>query len=128
MKNLLIIVTLLLMFILSCSKKDRKLDEVNFRNDICYIISEETPYTGKVYDNYKDAKRKMEANYKNGKLDGLRIEWYENGQKKAEENFKNGKLNGLKTIWYESGEKQGEVSFENDVPVGKMKFWRIEKK
>lgn len=124
MKNLLILVTITFMLLLSCSVNERKLDEMKFRNDICYYDNEETPYTGKVLDFYEGGSKKLEANYKKGKLHGLEITWYENGNKKAEVNFKDGMHHGLKTVWYEHGRKQVEVNFENDQPVGKIKSWK----
>ena len=49
----------------------------------------------------------MEENtYKDGKVDGLRTEWYENGQKKSEGNYKDGwNRDGLWTWWDENGQK-----------------------
>jgi len=49
---------------------------------------------------------KTEINFKDGKKEGIKTEWYENGQKSYEETWKNGKENGLSTIWYENGQIQ----------------------
>ena len=70
----------------------------------------------------------LEESYKNGKRNGLRIEysrsnkkiaeaewandvlsgyskfWYENGQLRINEYFLNGKLNGLRKIFYDNGQ------------------------
>ena len=51
--------------------------------------------------------------FKNGKLDGLKKQWYENGQLSVEGNFKNGELDGLQRSWYENGQLNYEVNYKN---------------
>ena len=41
---------------------------------------------------YPSGQKYYEENYKNGKLDGLRIMWYVTGQKFSEQNYKDGFL------------------------------------
>ena len=54
--------------------------------------------------NYHGGK-KYEANYKDGKLDGLWVVWHENGQKGIEKNYKDGKLvEGSAKYWNSKGE------------------------
>jgi len=48
-----------------------------------------------------ERKKKTEVNYKNGKVDGLWVDYYENGKKCSEENYKDGKRDGLCTDYYE---------------------------
>ena len=52
--------------------------------------------------NYHGGK-KYEANYKDGKLDGLVVSWHENGQKKAEATFKDNEGISIK-YWNSKGE------------------------
>ena len=42
---------------------------------------------GVVETHYDNGKLESRANYKNGKLDGLREVWHENGQQLSRENF-----------------------------------------
>jgi antitoxin component YwqK of YwqJK toxin-antitoxin module len=42
---------------------------------------------------YPDGKKKLELNYKNGKLNGMSKEYFENGKLKAEWHYKEGVLN-----------------------------------
>ena len=54
--------------------------------------------------NYHGGK-KYEANYKDGKLDGLVVSWHETGQKHTEANYKDGKLvEGSEKFWNSKGE------------------------
>jgi len=53
--------------------------------------------------NYHGGK-KYEANYKDGKLDGLVVSWHETGQKHTEANYKDGKLVGSMKLWNSKGE------------------------
>ena len=60
-----------------------------------------------------ERKKKTEVNYKNGKVDGLWVDYYENGKKCSEENYKDGKRDGLCTEWYENGQKGMERNLKN---------------
>ena len=49
--------------------------------------------------------KKYEANYKDGKLDGLVVSWHETGKKHTEANYKDGKLvEGSEKFWNSKGE------------------------
>jgi antitoxin component YwqK of YwqJK toxin-antitoxin module len=55
---------------------------------------------------------KSEANYKDGKKDGLHRGWYENGQLMFEFNYKNGKRTLYKE-WYENGRLESKKVYDN---------------
>ena len=61
------------------------------------------PFTGVGFDVYSNGLMMFEANYKNGKLDGLFKFWYLNGQLANSSNYKDGELDGLDKGWYEDG-------------------------
>ncbi len=82
----------------------------------------ETERTTKV-EYWPNGKKRLEAHYKDDKLDGLATEWYENGQKSGEGHYKNGKLDGLETHWHENGQKSYEGHNKNGVPDGLWTFW-----
>ena len=84
-------------------------------NDIAY--HEGTPFTGRVEDFYKNGQKETEANYKDGKLDGLETEWYENGQKADEANYKDGKL-WTAVVWKPNGEKCPVTNVKDGDGVG----------
>ena len=83
----------------------------DFKEDRDLFRVEEKPFTGVWVDyyDYENGQKEYEGHYKDGKLNGLYVEWYEDGQKKCEEHYKNGKENGLCTWWYENGQKECEV-------------------
>ncbi len=97
----------------------KEVSYLQYRNDVSYEVNSETPYTGKLVELHWNGKKKREATYKNGKLDGLHTSWYLNGQKKDEETHKNGKLTG----WYENGQKKREATHKNDKLDGLMTRW-----
>ncbi|MFZ1691551.1 MAG: hypothetical protein WAT74_00010 [Flavobacteriales bacterium] len=76
--------------------------------------------------------KSREGLLKNGKKEGLWVEWYENGQKKSEETYVDGRLSGIATIWWPNGERKreaqyfdGELSkilYTNDVPPEESLF------
>ena len=121
-------------------------DELENREGIIYLKGSETPYTGKVFDLWKNGKKRWEANYKDGKKEGLEVQcyengqkrvetnskdgmdkitfWYKNGQKEGEENYKDGAFDGLQTRWHENGKKKWEANYKDGGPVdGSEKFW-----
>ena len=61
----------------------------------------------------KDGQKKMEANYKDGKQDGLSTHWYDNGQKEAEITYKDGKQDGLWIIYNQEGTETGRETYKN---------------
>ena len=99
-------------------------DELEEREGIYYFKDSDTPYTGKVYGLYENGQKKAEVNFKDGKRDGLELQWYENGQKQFEANFKDGKPDGLNLGWHENGQKKAEGNWKDDKVVeGSRKFW-----
>ena len=72
---------------------------------------------------YYHGGKKYEANYKDGKLDGLWVVWHENGQKAVEANYKDGKEEGLETQWHENGQKGIEKNYKDGTLVeGSAKY------
>ena len=63
-----------------------------------------------------------EGYWKNGKLDGLQVQWHKSGQKKSEGNFKNGKPDLLVEVWHENGQKLREARYKNGVVISE-KYW-----
>lgn len=84
-------------------------------------ISDKSSYTGETVEYYKNGKKRIAFNYKDGKEDGLNISWHKNGKKKYESFLKNG--DGKKTYWYESGEKKAEIDIRNWKMNGKHIVW-----
>jgi len=79
--------------------------------------------SGKVTSKYMSEKKKSEADWVDGKQDGLEVLWHENGEKESEVNFKDGKLEGLATWWHENGEKESEYNFKDDMKDGLETQW-----
>jgi len=98
-------------------------DEVERREDITYLKGSDTPYTGKVYQLYPNGQKEYEADFWNGKEDGLQTEWYENGQKKEEGIWKNGEQDVLQTRWYENGQKKNEANGKDGKMDGLWSEW-----
>ena len=71
--------------------------ETERRDDgFTYLKGSDTPYTGKIFINYENGKKRAEANYKDGKVDGVAVKWYENGQKQGEAYYKEGEKIAVK--------------------------------
>ena len=97
-------------------------EELEPREGVVYLKGSDTPYTGKIFSLYPSGKREQEAHYKNGKPEGLYVEWYKNGQKAGEWNYKDGKRDGLQVYWHENGQKMAEGKAKNGELVS-AKFW-----
>ena len=90
-----------------------KLEE---REGLAYVKGSDAPYTGKVYGLYENGQKKAEANFKDGKPNGVMVLWHDNGQKSYEANFKDGKRDGLWLTWHDNGQKNDEGNWKD----GKM--------
>ena len=97
-----------------------KLEE---REGLAYVKGSDAPYTGNVYGLYENGQKKAEANFKDGKRDGLELQWYENGQKQFEANFKDGKPDGLNLGWHENGQKIREENYKDGKGDGLQRGW-----
>ena len=120
----LIIVTLPLLLGGCVEKHDGVNTEgVELRDGIAYLRGSDTPYTGKIYGLYKNGRKLAEGNYKDGKQEGLTVEWHENGLKKAEANFNDGKQEGLAVEWHENGLKKAEGNWKDGKQEGLAVKW-----
>ena len=52
------------------------LDKLEEREGIVYLKGSDTPYTGKATSLYENGQKWSEANFKDGKLDGLAVGWH----------------------------------------------------
>ena len=66
------------------------LDQLEKREGIQYLSGSDTPYTGKAFALYENGQKEAEANFKDGKPDGLQVAWHWNGQKSFEVIFISG--------------------------------------
>lgn len=62
---------------------------------------------------YKNGEIVRQENFKNGLLDGWRIDYYANGSIKTKSFYKNGKLDGIQFSYYDSGKIQKKESFKD---------------
>ena len=80
-------------------------------------------YTGKSFMLYENGQKQLEANYKDGKRDGLHTNWHKNGQKKSEINYKDGKIVGLDVSWHDNGQKSSEKNRKDGKQDGLAAEW-----
>ena len=88
---------------------------------IRYLKDSDTPYTGKLFNVYKNGVRSSELNYKDGKLHGPWITWH-GRWKSSEFNHKENKAHGVFTMWHRNGKKQGEVIYKDDEKIS-AQYW-----
>ena len=61
------------------------LDELGEREGVVYLKLSNTPYTGKGFEFHENGQKALELTFKEGKRDGLVLQWHSNGQKKTED-------------------------------------------
>ena len=117
MKVILLSLLVISSSLLGAEPKVVSFDKIQYRikdgSELAYIPNQETPFTGKAVDFYKNGQKEKEGNYKDGKAYGLMTVWYENGQKKWEGNYKDGLNEGLATKWYENGQMEREGNYKD---------------
>ena len=97
--------------------------KLKLKGSIAYEIKSDKPYSGNAVKFRSNGQKEEEANYKDGKLDGLETQWHPNGRKMQELDHKDGKLDGLVVTWYESGQKNEEVNYKDDKQEGLYEEW-----
>lgn len=104
--------------------KEEITNVIQIKNDMAYLPNENEPFTGKYEEYYSsNGQKKSEANYRDGKLNGLFTSWYENGKKKSETSYINGEADGLFTWWYENGQKMSETDYIDGKANGVTVEW-----
>ena len=78
-------------------------------------------YNGIVYGAWINKQVNWKGNYKDGKRDGLYIEWDEYGKVREEINFKDGVVDGLSTFWDYSGKVIEEANFKDGKCINGVK-------
>jgi len=93
------------------------------RGDLLYELNGQKPYTGDVFELYKDGSRKLSGSIKGGMKNKLWIYYTENGQIRTEENYKDGKKDGKSTRYYENGQIEEDGNYKNGESDGKWTFF-----
>ncbi len=75
------------------------------------------------FNPFSPSPKKWEISYKDGKFDGLAIQWYKNGNKRDETNWKIDKKHGLDTVWDENGNILQEGSWKSGKQDGEWTMW-----
>lgn len=84
---------------------------VQDRTGIKFEVNHDEPYTGWVVGFYQNRQKRIESQYKAGRLDGAEITWFDNGQKSSESQHTNGVAHGLRSAWYRTGNIQQESRY-----------------
>ena len=72
---------------------------------------------------YPNGELKIEANYKNGKLEGIGKRYYESGRLQGNGNYKNDKVEGIFILYYENGQLEQEGNYKNGKEEGIFKTY-----
>ena len=75
-------------------------------------------FTGKSIRKYANNKKAQEAHWKNGKLHGLKKEWWESGAIREKMNFIAGYRHGEFTRYYDNGSLKIKENYEKDILEG----------
>ena len=90
-------------------------------NDIFSIKGENTPVNARIYQ-YKNGKKEIMGIMKNGKKEGIWVEWHNYGRR-LQETYKNGVLDGFVSIFYKNGQKEWRHTYNNGVLEGNYTRW-----
>ena len=111
-KSITVLVCLILFTSCTQSIDGRKEKEyIEERKGIIYYKG--TPFTGEIFENYKNGQLNSKENFKDGKRDGLSEWYYENGKLQVKSNYKDGKENGLYEQYDENGQLRYKINFKD---------------
>ena len=89
---------------------------------LLYRSGESEPYSGWGKETYDSGQAARLVEVKDGKPNGLMIEWYSNGQKSVEGTLKDSKWDGLIKGWHDNGQRLLEGTLK-DGELSSAKYW-----
>ncbi len=96
----------------------------NFMEDFSILYYQGQLFNGLGYELYQNGELWIEANYKDGRCDGVLKEWDQKGQLKLEENYKSGEKDGVqKYYWKANGKLLDESNWRKGKLHGISKTW-----
>ena len=100
--------------------------EIDFKNlkkidNLFFIEGENIPADGSVY-HYRNGEKEIMGIMKNGKKDGVWVEWHNYGRR-LQETYKDGVLDGFVSIFYKNGQKEWRHTYNNGVLEGNYTRW-----
>ena len=113
--------SLFLSFSVLFCQKEININSLVKKSDTFIIKGEELPANGIVFQ-LKNGKREIMGNLKNGKKNGIWIEWHNYGRR-LQETYKNGVLDGFVSIYYMNGQKEWRHTYNNGVLEGNYTRW-----
>jgi len=112
-----ILFTFLFLLPLSVMAQKTILFEGLIEKDELYYYKDK-PFTGKSIRKYEDGKKAQEAQWKKGKLHGLKREWWKNGAMREKMNFIAGYRHGEFTKHYDNGSLKIKGTYEKNLLEG----------
>jgi len=146
MKNLLSLILVMLSLVVE-AQLPIDASQLETRNELKFLKGSTVPFTGKVITWLSPGHPQIEANYKDGFLDGMETtrdkqgrlfseimfvrgkfngkvrQYFENGQLEFEKIYSNDYMNGLSTHWHANGNKESEGNYMNCRETGTWAFW-----
>ena len=108
----------------SVNEQRVEISQVEVVDGYYHKIGDELGISGVAYENFIDDTPKAEIHLLYGLQHGKYTQWYEStGNKEFEANFYQGKRDGVTTFWYPSGNLQSQISYKADVKHGLSTFW-----
>jgi len=116
--NYLIQKLIISLLIVSCKQQIVNYDSLVQKKGLYYYKSDTKPFYGACVGFYADSTKKVEGKLIEGLEEGEWRYWYNTNLIKEIANYKAGKLNGLRTGWCDCGPKTYEINYKNDLPHG----------
>jgi antitoxin component YwqK of YwqJK toxin-antitoxin module len=86
-------------------------------------LFEGLPYTGIVFDRFADGSKRARYSLRQGKVEGVWIEWYQNGAIRFYSEWRDGRGDGPFVYFHETGEVSERVRAIGDVWDGISEGW-----
>jgi len=102
-------------------QKEIDINSLEQINDIFSIKGENIPVNARIYQ-YRNGKKEIMGIMKDGKKDGIWVEWHNYGRR-LQETYKNGILDGFVSIFYKNGQKEWRHTYNNGVLEGNYTRW-----
>ncbi len=112
-----------LALVISCSKREVEYNLLVERNGVMYEVNKDKPFSGNVFDKYKNQQLRLTGSFDSGLKTGVWKYFEKNGQIIEKSNFSKGKLNGLFEVFNEKNIITKSKNYKNGKLDGKYQIF-----
>lgn len=114
--KIIVLIAITLVVLSSCQEKKITIDDLEEKDGIFYLKSDNSPFTGEISESYDNESPKIKFSLDSGLYVKTYEEWYENGEKKRFVEYENGRLKEESLVeWFDDGSEKLTEKIAKDI-------------